>query len=140
MASLIYDSFFNDLAVNNIKTTVDTFKMLLVTSTYTPNKGTHAKRSDVTNEVTGTGYTAGGQTVAFTTTNDTTNHRLDITIGAPAGWTSSTITARAAVVYKSRGGASTADELVCYLDFGADVTSTNGTFSVSVTSPLRIQN
>jgi hypothetical protein len=140
MASLIYDSFFNDLAVNNIKTTVDTFKMMLVTSTYAPNKGTHAKRSDVTNEVSGTGYTAGGQTVALTTTNDTTNHRLDITIGSPAGWTSSTITARAAVVYKSRGGASSADELVCYLDFGADVTSTAGTFSVTVSSPLRIQN
>jgi len=44
------------------------------------------------------------------------------------------------VVYKSRGGASSADELVCYLDFGSDVVSTNGTFSVSVTSPLRIQN
>lgn len=140
MASLIYDSFFNDLAVNNIKTTVDTFKMMLVTSTYSPNKGTHAKRSDVTNEVSGTGYTAGGQTVAFTTTNDTTNHRLDITIGSPAGWTSSTITARAGVVYKSRGGASSADELVCYLDFGADVTSTAGTFSVTISSPLRIQN
>jgi hypothetical protein len=140
MASLIYDSFFDDLAKNNIKTTTDTFKMLLVTATYSPNKGTHAKRSDVTNEVTGTGYTAGGQTVALTTTNDTTNHRLDITIGSPAGWTSSTITARAGVVYKSRGGASSADELVCYLDFGADIASTNGTFSVSVTSPLRIQN
>ena len=140
MASLIYDSFFYDLAVNNIKTTVDTFKLMLVTSTYAPNKGTHAKRSDVTNEVSGTGYTAGGQTVALTTTNDTTNHRLDITIGSPAGWTSSTITARAGVVYKSRGGASSADELVCYLDFLADITSTAGTFSVSVTSPLRVQN
>lgn len=140
MASLIYDSFFDDLGKNNIKVTVDTFKMLLVTSTYAPNKGTHAKRSDVTNEVTGTGYTSGGQTVTLTQTNDTTNHRLDITIGAPAGWTSSTITARAAVVYKSRGGASSADELVCYLDFGADITSTAGTFSVSVTTPLRIQN
>lgn len=140
MASLIYDSFFYDLAANNIKTTTDTFKGMLVTATYSPNKKTHAKRSDVTNEVSGTGYTAGGQTVALTTTNDTTNDRLDITIGSPAGWTSSTITARAMVVYKSRGGASSADELVAYLDFLADVTSTNGTFSVTVTSPLRIQN
>jgi hypothetical protein len=140
MASLIYDSFFDDLGKNNIKVTTDTFKLMLVTSTYAPNKGTHAKRSDVTNEVSGTGYTAGGQTVALTQTNDTSNHRLDITIGSPAGWTSSTITARAGVVYKSRGGASSADELVCYLDFGADVTSTAGTFSVTVTSPLRIQN
>lgn len=140
MASLIFDSFFADIAKGNVDCDTDTFKMLLVTATYSPNKGTHAKRSDVTNEVSGTGYTAGGQTVTVTVTNDTTNHRCDIGIGNPAGWTSSTITARAGVVYKSRGGASSADELVCYLDFGADVTSTSGTFSVNVTSPVRIQN
>jgi hypothetical protein len=140
MASLIFDSFLYDLAANNIKATTDAFKMMLVTSTYAPNKGTHAKRSDVTNEASGTGYSAGGQTVTVTPTNDTTNHRLDLTIGAPAGWPSSSITARGAVIYKSRGGLASADELVAYIDFGADVTSTNGTFSVSVTSPLRVQN
>lgn len=140
MASLIFNSFFDDVYKGNIVPNTDTFKMLLVTATYAPNKDTHTKRSDVTNEVSGTGYTAGGQTVAFTLTKDTANDREDITIGSPAGWTSSTITARAGVVYKSRGGAATADELVAYLDFLADVTSTNGTFSVNVTSPLRIQN
>lgn len=140
MASLIYNSFWDDLCKGNIDIDTDTFKMMLVTATYSPNKDTHDRRDDVTNEVSGTGYTSGGQTVALSLTKDTTNDREDITIGSPAGWTSSSITARAAVVYKSRGGAASADELVCYLDFGADVTSTNGTFSVTVTSPLRIQN
>jgi hypothetical protein len=140
MASAIYNSFFFDVAKGSIDCDTDTFKMLLVTATYSPNVDTHAKRSDVTNEVAnGNGYTTGGQTVTVTVTQDNTNNRVDIGIGNPAGWTSSTITARAGVVYKSRGGASSADELVCYLDFGADVTSTNGTFSVSVTSPVRIQ-
>jgi hypothetical protein len=43
------------------------------------------------------------------------------------------------VYYKSRGGASSADELVAYIDFGADITSTAGTWSLSA-STLRIQN
>jgi hypothetical protein len=34
------------------------------------------------------------------------------------------------VIYKSRGGASSADELVCYVDFGADVSSSSATFSL----------
>jgi hypothetical protein len=50
----------DDLARNNIDFDTDTFKAMLVTSSYTPNKDTHDKRDDVTNEVAGTGYTAGG--------------------------------------------------------------------------------
>ena len=97
------------------------------------------KRSDVTNEVTGTGYTAGGTTVTATVTRDNATDRVDITFANPS-WASSTITARGVVIYKSRGGAATADELVCYGDFGANVSSTNGTFTVNFTSPLRFQN
>jgi hypothetical protein len=54
-------------------------------------------------------------------------------------WASSTITARAAVIYKSRGGASSADELVCYVDFGADVSSSAATFSLGA-SVITLQN
>lgn len=138
-ASLIYDSFFGDVFGGNIAVNTDTFKCMLVTSTYTANKGTHNRRDDVTNEVTGTGYTAGGTTCTVAGSLDTTNHRYDVTITGPS-WTTSTITARAMVVYKSRGGASSADELVAYIDFLSDVSSTAATFAVTVTSPLRIQN
>jgi hypothetical protein len=139
VASLIYDSYFDDLNKGNIVPNTDTFKGMLVTSTYSPNKGTHTKRSDITNEVSGTGYTAGGTSVTCTVSLDTTNHRSDVTISGPS-WANSSITARALVVYKSRGGASSADNLVAYIDFTSDVTSTNATFSVTISSPLRIQN
>lgn len=138
MASLIYNSCIDDTAKGSIDFDTDTFKMMLVTSSYTPAK-THAKRSDVTNEVSGTGYTAGGNAAAATVTKDNVNNRVDITF-AITSWTSSTITARAGVIYKSRGGASSADELVGYVDFGSDISSTSGTFSVTITSPLRFQN
>lgn len=138
MASLIYNSAIYDASTGAIDFDTDTFKMMLVTSSYTPAK-THTKRNAVTNEVTGTGYTAGGNTAAATVTKDDTNSRVDITF-AITSWTSSTITARGGVIYKSRGGASSADELVGYVDFGSDISSTSGTFSVTITSPLRFQN
>jgi hypothetical protein len=138
MASLIYNSFHEDLARGNMDLDADTFKMLLVTSSYTPNKDTHGKRNSVTNEVSGTGYTAGGKTVTCTVARDNANDRTTLTFAAES-WANSTITARGAVVYKSRGGASSADELVFYNDFGGDITTSDTTFSVGV-STITLQN
>jgi hypothetical protein len=138
MASLIYNSAIDDMARNNIDFDTNTFKAMLVTSSYTPNKDTHDKRDDVTNEATGTGYTAGGVTTACTVTKDTANDRVTLQFAA-VSWATSTITARALVIYKSRGGASSADELVAYNDFGSDVSSTAGTFSVAA-STITLQN
>jgi deoxyribose-phosphate aldolase len=139
MASLIFNSFWEDLARGAIDLDTDTFKVLLTTSAYTEDKDTHTKRSAVTNEVTGTGYSAGGNTLsALTITKDTANDRLDVTFPSTS-WSSSTITARKAVIYKSRGGASSADELVAVIDFGSDVVSSSGTFSLN-SSLIRVQN
>ena len=138
MASLIYNSFVDDMARGAIDLDTDTFKVLLVTSSYAPDKDAHLKRSAVTNEVSGTGYTAGGVTTACTVTKDTANDRVTLSFAA-VNWASSTITARAAVIYKSRGGASSADELVCYVDFGADVSSSAATFSLGA-SVITLQN
>jgi len=138
MASFIYNSCIDDTAKGAIDFDTDTFRILLVTDAYAANKDTHLKRSDVTNEVTGTGYTAGGATSACTVTKDTANDR--ITIGfAAVSWGSSTLTARAAVIYKSRGGASSADELVAYVDFNGNISSNGGTFSVGA-STITLQN
>ena len=138
MASLIYNSAIDDMARGAIDFDTDTFKAMLVTSTYSPNKDTHTKRSDVTNEASGTGYTAGGVTSAVTVTKDTANDKVTIQLAA-VSWSTSTITARGCVYYKSRGGASSADELVAYDDFGADVSSSGGTFSIAA-STITLQN
>ena len=138
MASLIYNSAVDDMARGAIDFDTDTFKVMLVTSSYAPDKDTHDKRNDVTNEVSGTGYTAGGVTSVCTVTKDTANDRVTLSFAA-VSWASSTITARGAVIYKSRGGASSADELVAYNDFGSDVASASGTFTVG-TSVITLQN
>jgi hypothetical protein len=129
MASLIYNSAIDDIVRGAIDADTDTFKAMLVTSSYTPNKDTHDKRDDVTNEATGTGYTAGGVTCACTVTKDTANDKVTLSFAA-VSWASSTITARALVIYKSTGTSST-DALVAYNDFGSNVSSTGGTFSVA---------
>jgi hypothetical protein len=138
MASLIYNSAIDEMARGDIDFDTNTFKAMLVTSAYTPNKDTHDFRDDVTNEVSGTGYTAGGATSTVTVTKDTINDKVTIQFGA-VSWASSTITARGCVYYKSRGGASSADEIVAYADFGSDVSSSGGTFSVAA-STITLQN
>lgn len=139
MASLIYNSAVRANAVGAIDFDTDTFYSMLVTSTYTPDKDAHDFRNDVTNEVTGTGYTAGGMAVTVTVAAvDTANDRVVLTFASHA-WTSSTITARGEVIYKSRGGASSADELVLYNDFGSNIASTSGTFNVAATT-ITLQN
>ena len=138
MASIIYNSALEDAVIGNIDFNTDSFKIILVTSSYAADKDAHTKRSDVTNEVTGIGYTTGGVSSAVTVTKDTVNDRVDIDF-ADVSWANATITAAGAVIYKTTGSAA-ADNLVAFMDFGSDITSTNGTFTVDVTSPLRIQN
>jgi hypothetical protein len=138
MASLIYNSAIDDMARGAIDYDTDSFKAMLVTSAYTPNKDADLKRSAVTNEVTGTGYTAGGVASVCTVTKDTANDKVTLSFAA-VSWATSTITARGLVYYKSLGGASSADPLVAYVDFGSNVSSTGGTFSVTA-SVLTLQN
>jgi hypothetical protein len=138
MASFIYNSCPDDLSRGAIDFDTDTFKILLVTSSYTPNKGTHDKRDDITNQVTGTGYTAGGQTSACTVTKITASNRVTV-VFAEVAWTAATITAAGAVIYKSRGGDANADELVAFIDFGANIVANSGTFTVK-SSTITLQN
>src|SRR6185295_325987 len=130
MASVIYNSFKKKIMDGSIDLDTDTIKVALVTSSYTPDQDAHDFFDDVTNEVAGTGYTAGGASLAnkAVTADNTDNEGVfdadDVT------WSSSTITARGAVLYKSRGGASSADELICYIDFGSDKSSSAGNFTL----------
>jgi hypothetical protein len=129
MADLIYNSFSKDVANGAIVPGTDTFKMLLVTSSYTPDKA-HASRADITNEVTGTNYAAGGKEVDCIVTTGTDKTILTF---AAETWPESTITARGAVVYLDDGTAAN-DLLVFYNDFGGDVTTSATTFSVGAST------
>lgn len=108
----------------------DTIKVALVSSSYTPNQDTHDYWDDVSsNEVSGTGYTAGGATLASKTVTYDSGTNVTKFDAADVSWTSSTITARYAVIYLSTGTASSSP-LIAYVDFGSDQSSSSGTFQI----------
>lgn len=132
MAGLIYNSYKLKLIDNSTKIdfATDTIKVALVTSTYSPSADSHDFFNDITNEVSGTGYTAGGATLASkTVTQDNTDDEA-VFDAADVTWTTSSITARAAILYKSTGVASTSP-LIAYIDFGSDRISDGGTFQIT---------
>ena len=106
--------------------TGNTFKIALYTSSATMSASTTAYAT--TNEVSGTGYTAGGNTL--TNVDPTTSGTTALTDFADTTWSSSTITARGALIYNSSTTAGSANRAVAVLDFGADKTSTSGDFTV----------
>lgn len=130
MASAVYNSFKKKIADGSIDLDTDTIKVALVTSSYTVDIDVHDFFDDITNEVTGTGYSAGGATLASkVVTVDNTNDRAYFDAD-DATWATSTITARGAVIYKSTGVSSTS-ALICYIDFGSNITSTGATFTLA---------
>jgi hypothetical protein len=129
VSAKLYDKYFLSANAATINFTSDSIKVMLCTSTYTPNQGTHQFKSDITNEVTGTGYTATG--VALGTKTATTATRVATFDAADTSWTTSTITARYAVVYDATPASDATRPLICYVDFGADVISSGGTFSIT---------
>jgi hypothetical protein len=102
--------------------TGDTFKIALYTSSATLGATTTAYSA--TNEVSGTGYTAEGNTLTSITpaTSGTTAY-CDF---SDTTWSSATITANGALIYNS----SKSDKAVAVLAFGGDKTSTNGDFTI----------
>ena len=104
--------------------TSQTFKIALYTSSADLSASTTVYST--TNEASGTGYTAGGSTLTIATnpTSSSTTAYLDF---SDITWSSSSITARGALIYKSGG----TDPAIAVLDFGADKSSSNSTFKVA---------
>ena len=114
--------------LQGIHDSADTYKMALYTSVATLGASTTAYSA--TNEVVGTGYTAGGVTLSgFNVTTSGTTAILDF--ATDPSWANASITARGALIYNS----SKSNKAVYVLDFGSDITSTNGTFAVTLPEP-----
>jgi len=101
----------------------DTFKIALYTSSATLDASTTAYSA--TNEVSGTGYTAGG--AALTNVEPTSSGTTGYLDFSDVTWSAATITARGALIYNSSAAGNPA---VAVLDFGVDKTSTAGDFIV----------
>ncbi len=108
----------------------DNIYVMLVSGSYTPDQDAHDFRDDLSGEVIGTGYTASGSALASKTVTVDNTDNEGVFDAADVTWSTSTITARGAVLYKNRGGAASADELICYFDFGSDKSSSAGNFTL----------
>lgn len=103
--------------------TTQVFKIALFTSSATLDASTTAYAA--TNEVSGTGYSAGGETLTIST-NPTTSGTTAYLSFSNVTWSTATITARGALIYQSGGS----NPAVAVLDFGGDKTSTAGDFTI----------
>jgi hypothetical protein len=193
----IYGNAYDQAFSGAINWASDSIKMALLTSAYTPNLTGHVHYSDLTNEVTGTGYSAGGTALGTKThtvtaanswpTTWAASHAQSVgdiirpstgngflylcvaagTTGASSptfptvqgqtvtdgtvtwccigesitqwssaapSWANATITARYGVIYDAQTGVATTEPLIALCNFGSDVTSTAGTFTVNVPS------
>ena len=100
----------------------DTFKIALFTSSASLDATTTAYSTS--NEVSGAGYSAGGNTL--TRIDPATSGTTAFTDFANTTWSSATITARGAVIYNSTDS----DKAVAVLDFGSDKSSSSGDFTI----------
>ena len=101
----------------------NTFKLAMYTSSASLGAGTTAYTTS--NEVSGTGYTAKGNTL--TRVDPTTSSTTAFTDFADTTFSSATLTARGALIFNEDTSGETS---VCVLDFGGDKTSTAGDFTI----------
>jgi hypothetical protein len=112
--------------------TSDVFKIALYTSSASLDATTSVYSTS--NEVTGSGYSAGGKTIivsTYPTTSGTTAYLSFKESGASGDtvtWASASITARGALIYKYDGVTNPA---IAVLNFGSDKTSTSGDFQIA---------
>lgn len=114
----------------NIDWLSDSFKMMLTTSAYTADLDAHDFKDDITNEISGTGYTATGvalTTKTLTITGGTNTIKFD---ADDTSWTTASFTAAFGVIYDATPGSDATRPLLWLVDFGGSQTVTAGTFSV----------
>ena len=126
--SAICNSFKTEIlkAVHNFTaSTGNTFKIALFTSSATLGAGTTAYAATGMNEMSGTGYTAGGKALtSVTPTLDSSTACCDFD---DISWTSATFTANACLIYNDTASG---DPAVCAVAFGGDKSVSSGTFTI----------
>lgn len=128
----LYGSAKENIAKALIDLDTDSFVVALLGAGYTPSVNVDDTWSDISaNQITGTGYTAGG--AALTSVTVTRSGGTVTFDAADVSWTSSTITAKYAVIAKKAGASLTGTDLLLgyvELETGGTVSTTNGTLAI----------
>ncbi len=124
MANIVSNRMLTDIAEGSIDLENDVIRVALMTDSYSPNKDTNTFVN--TNEISGTGYTAGGALlVSSTITQDDTNNR-SVWDAGDVEWTASTFVARYAIVYDT----TVSDTILLVIDFDEDKSCSEGVFAI----------
>ena len=132
----VYGSAAEAIAKGTIDLDTNTFRMVLVTATHTPNQATHSTWADMSaDEAVGTGYTASGKLLTCTVNRSA----LVVTFDCDdQSWAASTITAKYAVIVKdadANGTIASTDAFLAYCDLetgGGSLSTTAGTFAITI--------
>ena len=132
VTSLIYGKVFKALFNKEIDWEADNIKVALVTATVgTAEQDADDYFNDISTEVSGVGYPNSDSNVLQTrTTTYTGGTNTFIATGADITWGTSTLTARSAVIYDATPGSDATRPLICFVEAGANVVTTAGTFTV----------
>ena len=126
----ICDSFLLELHKKEHDFENDTFKIALYSSD--ASLGADTTAYSATNEVSGTGYTAGGATLAVATGYPQTSTNGHVLWDFDnVSWASATITARGALIYNSTNS----NKAVCVIDFGTDIVASAEAFNIAFPDP-----
>jgi len=127
MASGIYNRFKYDVMVGNLALNAsDTINVQLHTSTYTPDAD-HNVIGDLTNEVAAAGgYSTGGAALGSPTITEDDANDVAFLDGVDTTWSTSTITARYAVIID----VTNTNSLIAWIDFTEDKSSSGGDFTI----------
>lgn len=128
---LTWRDFLKGLVALNLD--LETHKVAMFTNTPTPNFSTDTAYGAApynANEVAGAGYTAGGQVLTSTTVTESPTGTL-MWDANDESWAASTITnARCALIYADALTTPVADAAIALVNFGADFSTVNGTFTI----------
>lgn len=133
----VYSAAMENIVDGALDLDTNTFRMVLVTASYTPNQNTHSTWADASaNEVAaGGGYSTHGKLLTCTTTRSAAVTTFDCD---DQSWTSSTITAKYALIVRdadANGALASTDLLFAFCDLetgGGSVSTTAGTLSITI--------
>jgi hypothetical protein len=132
----VYGSAAEKISRATLDMDTQTFRMVLLTASYTPNQSTHATWADLsaTEVAAGGGYTAGGKLLTMAVSRSA----LVVTVDCDdQSWTASTITAKYAAIVRdadANGTLASTDDILCFSDLetGGSLSSTASAFTVTI--------
>ncbi len=130
-----YGKFLLGLGTGVFDFSSDSLKALLTTVSYVPDVDTDQFIDDVTSEIVGTGYTAGGKALTGLAWTYNSGSNWAQLVADPLVWTTATFTMRRAVIYKDTGTPSTSP-LIGWIDYGTNQNPAAEDFTLSFPSDI----